>query len=199
MNRKQRGAASEGNETAGERGWFSRLRAQPGFRTAFVAFCLTVILGIGAPAAYAVWSSSVQGKLTVQTVKPPLPVVVAGSVSCGWEWTFVAISYELAGKLPSGSYVVASVKVSDKAEPKYYAVPNSGSFRLRDLPGLEGFINKNDGWGTRLSIAVTTAYLSQEVGRTPTEIPASSIVLPSSTAPATATAYYYASYFCNRL
>ncbi len=56
-------------------GWFARLRAQPGFKTAFVAFCVTVALGLGAPAAYALWSSSASLNLQVRTAAPPGPVL----------------------------------------------------------------------------------------------------------------------------
>jgi len=61
------------------RGWFARLRAQPGFKTAAVAFLLAVALGIGAPAAYALWSASTSLSLQVRTAAPPGPVLPPGT------------------------------------------------------------------------------------------------------------------------
>ena len=58
--------------------WFVRLRAQPGFTTAVVAFCLTIALGIGAPAAYALWSASASINLQVRTA-PAVPTLPPGT------------------------------------------------------------------------------------------------------------------------
>ncbi|MCQ1954407.1 hypothetical protein [Arthrobacter sp. zg-Y238] len=55
-------------------GWFARLRAQPGFRAAAVAFVLTVILGVGGPAAYAYWTQSTAVTVTGTTAPPVTPV-----------------------------------------------------------------------------------------------------------------------------
>lgn len=60
-------------------GWFARLRGQPGFKTAFIAFCVTVALGLGAPAAYALWSASTSLSLQVRTAPPPGPVLPPGT------------------------------------------------------------------------------------------------------------------------
>ena len=60
-------------------GWFARFRAQPGFKTAVVAFFLAVALGIGAPAAYALWSSSASLNLQVRTAAPPGPALPPGT------------------------------------------------------------------------------------------------------------------------
>ena len=92
MSRKQLGAAPDAESAPGEHvGWFARLRAQPGFRTAAVAFVLTVALGVGGPAAYAVWSQSTSGKITgtintggsarIQSVPEPEPSTPAPSPS----------------------------------------------------------------------------------------------------------------------
>ena len=51
---------------------FSRLRALPGFRTAGVAFVLTVALGIGGTIAYAYWSQSMTVSIT-GTTRSELP------------------------------------------------------------------------------------------------------------------------------
>ena len=61
---KQPGAAPTGRLTQA----LERLRQRPGFRTAAVAFFLTVVLGIGSSAAYAYWSQSVNANITVTTV-----------------------------------------------------------------------------------------------------------------------------------
>ncbi|WP_146363529.1 hypothetical protein [Arthrobacter yangruifuii] len=76
---KQLGAAP-GAETEPVKGsgWFARLRAQPGFKTAAVAFVLTVILGVGGPAAYAYWSASTDVAIKGTTAPPATPVPVGG-------------------------------------------------------------------------------------------------------------------------
>ncbi|GAA3289555.1 hypothetical protein ACFFON_16050 [Arthrobacter citreus] len=78
MTEKQLGAApgEQGSPEAGTKpGWYGRLRTQPGFRTAVVAFVLTVVLGIGGTAAYAYWSQSTSTAITGTTrpEQPPVP------------------------------------------------------------------------------------------------------------------------------
>ncbi|MFZ3417175.1 hypothetical protein [Arthrobacter sp. 3Tela_A] len=201
MNRKQRGAATEGDVTGAERGWFGRLRAQPGFRTAFVAFCLTVILGVGAPAAYALWSSSVRGMVTVQTVKPPLPVIT-GSVQCMQRTILGVVSMRYsapsAAAMPEGVYVTAVISVPDRSEPIYYAVPNTGSFNLKDLHGLGEYIGGSLS-GKRISVTVSTVRLDQAPQALPSEIQAAAIRDQADAAPPAEPAYFYLSYQCNRL
>lgn len=46
---------------------FGRLRAQPGYRTAILAFVLTVILGVGSTVAYAYWNQSTTITVTGST------------------------------------------------------------------------------------------------------------------------------------
>lgn len=71
MSEKQLEAAAPGGENNPESGkkpgWFGRLRTQPGFRTASIAFVLTVVLGIGGTAAYAYWSQSATVNITATT------------------------------------------------------------------------------------------------------------------------------------
>lgn len=91
MSKKQLGAASEHDPTsAGGSGWFARLRRQPGFRTATIAFVLTVTLGIGGTAAYAYWSQSVQATISATTVNLPMvaerPTCNRWSVPTKLEW-----------------------------------------------------------------------------------------------------------------
>lgn len=109
MRKKQLGAAPEDRPTAVERR-AGRLRAQPGFRTAAIAFVLTVLLGIGGSAAYAYWSQSRSGTITGTTVPPVLPA--PGVLACETgspnrvEWAPVAAAdpeavYILTFELPS--------------------------------------------------------------------------------------------------
>lgn len=70
---KQLGAAGDRHPVP-PRGRFAALRAQPGFRTALVAFILTVVLGAGAPAAYAYWSVSSSVGISGTTAVPSTPV-----------------------------------------------------------------------------------------------------------------------------
>lgn len=80
MGKKQLRAAPEhGPVSPKQCGWVTRLRAQPGFRTAAVAFFLTVALGAGGPAAYAWWSASSSGAITGTTVAPETPVPSIGT------------------------------------------------------------------------------------------------------------------------
>lgn len=78
MRKKQLGAApgdDSGSQGRPKLGAYERLRAQPGFRTAVVAFVLTVVLGIGSTAAYAYWSQSTSTAITGTTrpEQPPVP------------------------------------------------------------------------------------------------------------------------------
>ena len=73
MRNKRPGTAPAGEPDTGEkRGSDYRLRALPGFRTAALAFVLTVVLGVGGTAAYAYWSKSTQVAIA-GTTKSDLP------------------------------------------------------------------------------------------------------------------------------
>lgn len=191
MNRKQRGAATEG-----ELGWFGRLRSQPGFRAAFVAFCLTLILGVGAPAAYALWSSTLTANVNVATARPPLPAVT-GNLQCVQPFNVgvVSMRYTRPAQLPEGAYVTAAVTIPGKSAPIYYAVPPTGSFNLKDLPGLDGYIGAS--WpGRQISVTVNTTYLAENPGNLPREFQAPSIMPGATPSTAPETAFYIASFFC---
>lgn len=195
MSRKQRGAASEGEHTGAERGWFDRLRSQPGFRTAFVAFCLTVILGVGAPAAYALWSSSVTANLSVTTAKPPLPELL-GDMRCGWNGpplvsNVIITQPRPASSLPAGAVTIMTIDDS-KGGKTTHALTNQGSVRLIDVPGLESRLR----WGSYLTITMTTAYLSGAAPSHLERIDESRILERASRMPSPANAYYRASFFC---
>ena len=157
MSRKQRGAAAEGEQTGEERGWFDRLRAQPGFRTAFVAFCLTVILGVGAPAAYALWSSSVSGIITVQTVKPPLPVIAKPVCNRTPAPTTVSWTAPQAG-LPAGAVYLVSVTKANN-ESYVYAQSNTEFVPSQDRD-LARWTDGNPVSPTRTIVTVQVAELN---------------------------------------
>lgn len=79
MSKKQLGADRSGqaDPSGSERlGWFRRLRTQPGFRSATIAFVLTVVLGVGGTAAYAYWSQSASVAIT-GTTRSTLPADTA--------------------------------------------------------------------------------------------------------------------------
>lgn len=195
MNKKQLGAAA-GNETgskSGERrGWFGRLRAQPGFRAASVAFLLTVVLGVGSTVAYAYWSHTTTVRIMGSTAKPPLPVV-AGEVQCYQPFGvgIVRIVHPRVAALPADASVVASV-IGPGRQTRLYAVPNDGIFNIRDLPGLGNSLS----WGDRISVSVTTAYLDGPPTNLPAAVDESKVLQQATPAPAPAGAYYLASFFC---
>ena len=193
MSKKQLGAVSDGEPAArGPRTWFSRLRAQPGFRTAAVAFVLTVVLGVGGPAAYAWWSQSSQVQISGATARQPLPTV-SGEVQCYQPAlvSVVRIVHTKVPSLPSDAFVIASV-AGPGNQTRLYAVPNDGVFSLKELPGLSNSLS----WGDRMSVTVTTAYLKSSPGNLPAAVDASNVLERAATAPAPASAYYLASFFC---
>lgn len=110
MSKKQLGAAfGQEKACAGERlGWFGRLRAQPGFRTAAVAFFVTIALALGGPAAYALWSQSVASSLSGTVAKLP-PVV---QPVCSEHWTTKVIWSRPAGMPTDAVYIVEATKTN---------------------------------------------------------------------------------------
>ncbi|KAD3515275.1 hypothetical protein GD627_13435 [Arthrobacter yangruifuii] len=193
---KQLGAAPEAEtEPVKGSGWFARLRAQPGFKTAAVAFVLTVILGVGGPAAYAYWSASTNVVVSGSTARPVLPAV-AGDASCNQPFGVgvVRIFYPRVAALPPDASVVASVVINGSSKPRLYAVPNDGVIVLRDLPGLPGALS----WGDKMSISVTTAYLdgAPAPGNLPAAVDETKILAPVTPASKATSAYYLASFFC---
>ena len=193
MSKKQLGAV-EGVENECEAGlsWFRRLRAQPGFRTATLVFALTVVLGIGSTAAYAYWSQTAQVQIAGTTVRPPLPLI-SGDVQCNQPFGVgvVRITHAKAIALPADASVVASV-VGPGRQTRLFAVPNDGTFALRDLPGLGDSLS----WGDRISISVTTAYLNGLPGTLPAVVDKSSVLLQATPESKSVNASYLASFFC---
>ena len=131
MSKKQLGAAPGATADSGRAGSrFAHLSAQPGFRTASVAFFLTVILGIGGPAAYAYWSQSTAVTVSGTTAQPvtPIPTVKCLSTPVRVEWPaavgadpevryVVTFTASYAGQVRSVSYALAAgalkAKLSD--------------------------------------------------------------------------------------
>ena len=195
MNRKQRGAATDGEQTCVEHGWFNRLRSQPGFRTAFVAFCLTVVLGVGAPAAYALWSSTLSANINVKTAKPPLPVL-GGDVRCGWNGIPLLSNVIMTQPRPSATLPAGAVTIMIVDEPRgqsTYALTAPGSVRLVDIPGLDSRMR----WGNFVTISMTTAYVSGSTPKHLELIDDSRVLEKAPGTPSSASAYYRASFFCD--
>lgn len=197
MSKKRLGAAEigDGERDSGRRpGRIERFRALPGFRTAAVAFVLTVVLGVGSTLAYAYWSQSSPVQITGSTARPPLPVV-AGDLQCNQPYGVgvVRITHTKVAALPADANLLASVVVG-AGSPKLYAIPNDGTFALKELPGLADALS----WGDRLSISVTTAYLNGVPGpvTVPVVVDESKVLARATPAPKPATASYLASFFC---
>ncbi|MCQ2001789.1 hypothetical protein [Arthrobacter zhaoxinii] len=191
---KQLGAAPEAEtEPVKGPGWFARLRAQPGFKTAAVAFVLTVILGVGGPAAYAYWSDSTSVSISGKTVRPPLPTL-QGDVRCGWNGSRVVISQPTpVSALPGGASVV--MRISDPKGTTYYTVSPREYVRLIDVPGLEDRLR----WGNSLSISYATAYLNGNAAPNIGLVQETDLLDFKSLAwTKEASAYYRASFFCER-
>lgn len=197
MSKKQSGAASGDDYVSAEgRGRFARLRSQPGFRTAAVAFVLTVVLGIGGSAAYAYWSLRAEANLVVVTARADLPSL-KGKAECGWNGppllSNVIISQPaLAKPLPMGAAVVMTVV--DPRGTTFYVLNQREAVVLKSVPGLEDRLR----WGTELTISITTAYLKSPVATDPIVlIDGSNIDKWLEPSPGSARAYYRASFFCN--
>lgn len=195
MSKKQLGAAAgdePGLAPAERPVRFRRLRAQPGFRTAAVAFVLTVVLGIGSTVAYAYWNQTGTARITGSAAQPPLPVLT-GDVQCYQPFGVgvVRIIHPKAAALPAEASILASV-LGPGNQARTYAVPNDGTFNLRDLPGLSGSLS----WSDRISVSVTTAYLNGPPKNLPALVDGSKILQEAAPAAGPASAYYLASFFC---
>ncbi|MCQ1951096.1 hypothetical protein NNX28_14325 [Arthrobacter sp. zg-Y859] len=158
-----------------------------------MAFVLTVILGVGGPAAYAYWSASTNLSISGKTVRPPLPAL-KGDVRCSQPLTVsvVRIVFSPAEALPADVSVVATVAVTGKT-PRSYVIPNNGVLVLKDLPGLADSLS----WGDRMSISVTTAYVDGAPGNLPAAVDETKVLARAAQTPGPANAYYLASFFCS--
>ena len=170
-----------------------RKRQGPGLKTASIAFFLTVLLGIGGTAAHAYWSQKAEAILIVATARPTLPVLT-GTTRCEQRniGSIVYIQYT-PPQLPPGASILVSVTAPGNPEPLQFAVENTGSFALRNLPGLDQFIGGSF-FGKRIYVSVTAAYLSSIPSELPgvVELP----VLAKAEAGRPAEAVFRYTYFC---
>lgn len=162
MSEKQLGAApgEENARDVGRRvGWFGRLRAQPGFRTASIAFVLTVVLGIGSTAAYAYWSQRNTVTQSVNIVRQPLPAVA--KPQCNDRYLFTTVGWSPPAGMPSDAVYI--VQISTSRGTVDYAFPrNTTEFRPADLriDGQPLFYWMGPRTGT---VTVSTAFLAPGV------------------------------------
>ncbi|MCC9179002.1 hypothetical protein [Arthrobacter sp. zg-Y750] len=131
-------------------GRFGRLRRLPGFRTAAVAFLLTVVLGLGGTAAYAYWSASTAATITVtpmpNIVKPPAP----------WCTESGKISWSPAAGLETDAAYVLTFTVG--AASKSYAVPRQQlTVNPSELQGLRSALGTTNGRTQPMAVSLRTA------------------------------------------
>lgn len=193
MSKRQLGAApmAESDPVAGKpNGWFGRLRAQPGFRTASVAFLLTVVLGVGSTAAYAYWSQS--KSLAITGTTGYLVPSVTGSPSCSTlpganrlAWTPVP-----AGTADAAAVYVVGFERTDDDRAVWLAVPfhTAEVFPYREHSVYHG-LGRSD--GADLSVTVRTAVLKSSTN-TIREIDPATDILQESAASLPATVRYTA-------
>ena len=182
MSKKQLGAASGGGAiNRDSQSWLRRLRAQPGFRTALIAFCLTVVLGIGGSAAYAYWSLRADANLTMATAPPELPIPADAKCELGRgsepnrvEWPHVK------GAHPEARYIV-SFEAVDLKKTVYFSVPmNYSSLGLKNEPynrsiqpyylsDLRSTFGATGGSWERLRVSVQTGLLTSATSATAPE------------------------------
>ncbi|WP_104104484.1 hypothetical protein [Arthrobacter sp. 08Y14] len=201
MSREQLGAvAGDESQPVPEKrlGWFGRLRSQPGFRTASVAFVLTVVLGIGSTVAYAYWGQRNTVTQLVTTERQALPAIT-GKPTCR-QFASVGIVYIDYTKvdpvlLPSGAQILVTVSVRGREAKKSFVIENTGSFALRDLPGLDDFIGPSIDSKT-IYVDVTTAYVEPLPQRLPEALSASMKIIDPAPSAGAVEARFRASYFC---
>lgn len=159
MSKKQLGAAQGGEKDSqsARPGWVSRLRAQPGFRTAVIAFILTVVLGVGGTAAYAWWS-----------VTQPIPISgstgyslpkVAGKATC------VSITLDanrvewapVSGAEADAVYVVRFVR--ENGNQAVIAVPLKSWMYPYDESVVHAALGSTGGGRVNVKVTVQTALL----------------------------------------
>lgn len=161
MNKEQLGAAS-GNDaglsgTPDRCGWLKRLSVQPGFRPAAIAFALTVVLGIGGTAAYALWSSSFPA--TVTAMAPSLPTLSVPPVCNSRGAT--TVSWAAPAGMPNDAvFLVEVTKTGDKKGSLAYAFPKTTTeFQPANLSvGKERFHDwMYDAWLSPTSARITVS------------------------------------------
>ncbi|MCC3302958.1 hypothetical protein [Arthrobacter sp. zg-Y895] len=187
MSRNTQQGAAVGTDTVTETrpGPFRRLRAQPGFRTAAVVFVLTVVLGLGGPAAYAYWSQSTAVTITglptakVQTPAPPVCTTRALANEISWP--------AVTDVDPDVVYVL-SFAVNGRT--KTYAVPRSTTtVKPVYLSGLSDALGRTPYDKVPLAVTLRTATVKKDVPSV-TPISEGDILAPSQAS--TLQMFYYA-------
>lgn len=134
--------------------WLTRLRAQPGFKAAAVAFCLTLVLGLGGGAAYAYWQASARADITAST--QPVLVPVQQPLQCSSPWhKRTELSWPAAAGNPQGTNYLLTFSAGNRSVS--YILPQEtlrielSDYRhgLRDVFG--------EGWWRQLNVTVSTA------------------------------------------
>ena len=173
MSRKaQQGTAEHPADLSGApSGRFGRLRALPGFRTATVAFILTVVLGIGGTAAYAYWQVSTTATISVTpTVNLPVPAApvcesLPNEVRIQWQ--------PVAGADVNAAYILTfTVGTASKS----YAFPGTPqSVDPNELAGLNAALGGTTGKPLPLTVSLRAAILQTNV-QSPTPVAESDIL-----------------------
>lgn len=165
MSKKQLGAAQggEADPQSARPGWVSRLRAQPGFRTAAVAFVLTVALGIGSTVAYAYWSKSTPVSITGTTAyrlpSVPGPPVCTERVGANrLSWTPLA-----AGSAETDAVYLLRFKRTDDQRSVTLAVPfppDRGTPEVYPYNEHDVYDGLGRSTGSAVEVTVSTAIVS---------------------------------------
>ncbi|MCQ1987806.1 hypothetical protein [Arthrobacter sp. zg-Y844] len=198
MSRKTQQGAAAGTDAVTETrpGPLRRLRAQPGFRTAAVVFVLTVVLGLGGPAAYAYWSQStavtISGLPTAKVQTPAAPVCTTRVLANEINWTAVT-------DVDSDVVYVLSFAVNGRT--KTYAVPRSTTMvKPVYLSGLSDALGRTPYDKVSLTVTLRTATVKKDV---PSVTPISEGDVLSASQASTLPMFYYSppgllAYPCSR-
>ena len=181
MSKKQLGAASDSEPVSDGGGWFSRLRAQPGFRSAAIAFVLTVVLGLGGSAAYAYWSLRVDANLIVATARPDLPSVAAPI--CNDRSFYTRVSWTAPAGMPSDAVYV--LRISTSRDTVDYAFPAQTTYFEPASLRVNGE-SLNSWMGLRTgSVTVSTGFLAPGASAPGVVDAGTQILSPSKASPTT--------------
>ena len=175
-------------------GRFSRLRALPGFRTATVAFILTVVLGLGGTAAYAYWQVSTTATITVT---PTIRVGQPSGLACEWYADPNRIFWNAVPEAQIDRDVVYFLTFTRDGRSKSYAVPRTQtSVRPAKLDNLQAALGQSPLDLRPLTVTLQTAVLRTPIaGKEPVESNPAEIVAAS--APMELKMYYYTSIWAN--
>lgn len=170
MSRKTQQGAAEHPETGDGRrpGVFGRLRRQPGFRTAVIAFIVTVVLGLGGTAAYAYWSASTAATIMVTPkanlgTPPAKPVCHDGPLPNEIRWPAVT---------GADKDVVYLVSFTVEGTTKLYALPTNGKYVVQGnvviqpatIRSLQHAFGQTTAQKLPLTVTLRTATVKPAVG-----------------------------------